>query len=160
YTDNMVPQVAVRSIRQTLGQSLHRYKFRENRLNQSGFIEKAHTARPVRIDEQLAQLLSNALGANDGDLGRGSLDRGTRGRLDVELKPRRKPDGAEHAQLVLRDARRRIADGPQDLRFQIVLPADIVDELVFHRVEEHAVDREVTAQSVFAGRGEDNRIGM
>ena len=40
------------------------------------------------------------------------------------------------------------------------LAADVVDEPVVERVEEHAVDGEVAALGVLLGRGEDDRVGM
>ncbi len=61
---------------------------------------------------------------------------------------------------VLGEALLRIADGAQDFRFQIGLAADVVDELVRGRVEEHAVDGEVAALRVFLRRGGRDGHGM
>ena len=43
---------------------------------------------------------------------------------------------------------------------EVLLAADVVDEQVVERVEEHAVDGEVAAQGVLAGGGEDDRVGV
>ena len=94
----------------------------------------------------------------DGDLPRHRLHRCQRARLDRQPEARGQADAAEHAQLVLAEACRRVADGPQHAGVQVLLAADVVDQLVFQRVEEHAVDGEVAAQGILAGRGKHHGI--
>ena len=50
----------------------------------------------------------------------------------------------------------RLTDGAQDFVFQILLPADEVDDFVFDRIEEQTIDREIAALGVFFGRCEAN----
>src|SRR5262249_6545033 len=60
----------------------------------------------------------------------------------------------------LGEALGRRADGPQQARREVFLPADVIDDLAGERVEEHAVDGEVAPQGVLALGREDNRVGV
>ena len=55
--------------------------------------------------------------------------------------------------------RLRIADGAQHAFVQIRLAVDVIDELSLERIEEHAVDGEIAALSILAGRRENDLIG-
>ena len=59
----------------------------------------------------------------------------------VKSERGRKPHGAQQPQLVFGESGLRVTDRPQNAPGQVVLPADIVDDGVLQRVEEHAVDR-------------------
>ena len=46
-----------------------------------------------------------------------------------KLEPRRQPDGAEHAELVLAEPRQRVADGAEHAILQVRVAPDVVDQL-------------------------------
>src|SRR5262245_42123320 len=56
--------------------------------------------------------------------------------------------------MVLTKAVLRITDCAKTPGFEILLPADVVDDLRCHRIEEQPVDREVAALGVLLGGGE------
>ncbi len=151
HAQHMVPQVAVRLVRRALRQTFHRQQFRQNGPGQAKFQEQVHAAGPVWRQQQFPQLLGNPLRAHNQDLPGHRGNRHRRRRFHGEIETRGDAHGAEHAQLVLGKAHGRLADRAQNLPLQVRLSADIIDELVLQRIEEHAVDGEISPQRVFAG---------
>ncbi len=78
--------------------------------------------------------------------------------IDREVEPCRHSHRAEDAELVFREPRDGVADRAEQLRIEIRPAADVVNQLALHRVEEHAVDREVAALCVFLWRRKDDRV--
>src|SRR5205823_10212002 len=132
----------------------------QERLDQPHVIQEVHAAGTPRVDEELPQFLGNPFGADDGDFRGHFLDGYFRRRVDGQVEAGGEADGAEQAELVLAEALARLADGPQDSRFQVLLAADVVDDFAADRVEEHAVDGEVAPQGVLARRAEDDGVGV
>ncbi|HEY8311829.1 MAG TPA: hypothetical protein VIG47_14800, partial [Gemmatimonadaceae bacterium] len=81
------------------------------------------------------------------------LNRGERARLDGETKPRGEAHGAQHAQLVLREAERGLADGADDAAGEVLPTTDDIEDAAGEgiaaferdRIEQKAVDGEVAA---------------
>src|SRR5258708_3815124 len=74
--------------------------------------------------------------------------------FDLEPKTRSEAQGAQQAEVVFFKAGIGLADGPEELVLQIVLPADVVDDLVSDGIEKEPVDRKIPAFGVFFGGGE------
>src|SRR6516162_3637383 len=69
--------------------------------------------------------------------------------------------GTKQTQLVLGEALMRIADGANDAVLQVGAAADVVEDFAGGRVEQQAVDGEVTALHVKPGFGaEAHLVGM
>ena len=88
------------------------------------------------------------------------MNRRERDRLDGEAEARREAHRAQHAQAILTDARRRIPNRPNDPQPQIGLAADVVDQRIADRVQEHAIDGDVAPPRVFLRRAEAHRGRM
>src|SRR5262249_57212892 len=110
------------------------------------------------VDQDLAQLLRDPLGADDRDLWGHLADRRGRRRLDRESESGRESNRPDQAQLVLPEAGPRVADSPKNLGPQVRLSADVIDDAAVERVEEHAVDGEIPAGRGLLGGREDDRL--
>ena len=86
-----------------------------------------------------------------------------RGRLNFEAQPRRKAHRAQQAQAILGEARRRVADGADDLRFEVRPATHKIEHptpaLIRQRIQEHPVHGEVAPGGVLLGRGEMDALG-
>src|SRR5882724_2691651 len=72
-----------------------------------------------------------------------------------------KPEGAQHAQLVLGETQHRIADRADDFSAKIVLAANVVENLVVHRIEQQAIDGKVAALDILLRAvAETNLVGV
>src|SRR5438046_1283698 len=76
-----------------------------------------------------------------------------------QLKARGNAHRAQQTQLVFLEAQLRLANGAQNPCVQIRLTIDIIKQLASDRIVEHAVDREISAQSVFSCGRENDLIG-
>ncbi len=77
-----------------------------------------------------------------------------RGFVDGEAETCREADGAQHAELVLGQARGRITDRAHDAASEVLGAADVVDDTLRDRIEEHAVDGEIPPPRVLLGAAE------
>ncbi len=103
------------------------------------------------MSEHLLQLLAHPFGRHLGQLGGVCLDRGQRYRLDRKAQPGRETHRSQKPQMILSEARRRLADGSDKTRLQVCSPADVIDHPHVQRIEEHPVDREVAPLGVVLG---------
>ena len=82
------------------------------------------------------------------------LDRCPRGGVEGEAEGGGKPHGPQHPQMVFAESHRGHADRPHDAGGEIGLATNIVVHLAGPRIEEEAVDREVSPLGVEFGGGE------
>ena len=80
--------------------------------------------------------------------------------VDREIESGGEADGAEHAEFVFAKPQAGVADGADDVGFEVFLAADVVDDLFGDGVEEQAVDGEVAALGVVLGGGERDAVGV
>src|SRR5205823_4136417 len=67
----------------------------------------------------------------------------------------------QHAQVVFSESLLRIADGANDLCFQVSLTTNVVKDLVLDGIEQQAVDRKIATLNVFLRRlSEAHLVGM
>src|SRR4051812_14168134 len=71
--------------------------------------------------------------------------------FNLELETCRKPNRAKESEMVLFETVVWIANSSDDLFFQILLAADVVDHLVLDRVEKQPVDGEIATLGVLLG---------
>ncbi len=127
---------------------------------QSRLDQQPDTTAAIGVGQDQAQLGRDPLGADHLNLLGHLFDGLARGRIDLEAEHRGEPHGPQQPQLVFAEPGCRIADRSNNAAGQIVLPADEVDHLRSLGVVEQAVDREVAALGVVAGRAEGDGVGM
>ncbi len=99
--------------RRPLRQSLHRQQLRQDLRHQSQLEQQRQAAHAPRMDQQLAQLFRDALGADHRDLA-GHCSDGRRGRrLDRQVEARGDAHRPQETQLVLAEANGRFANGAE-----------------------------------------------
>ena len=81
------------------------------------------------------------------------------GRLDLEAKLDGETDSTEKAKTILRKTGDWVADGTDKFCGEIGLSLDVIEELIFERIKEHAVDGEVATFGVLLGGGEGDGGG-
>src|SRR5205085_570832 len=154
------PQIACRRYWRTLRQTLHRYQLGKYRRHQTRLVKQVDSLRSPGTDQQLSQLVRDALHADRLDLVRHSLN----GKLGLRFNPKGEPGGnascPQHPQLVFLETLHGVADGPQDPCVQVLTAADIVDKPVFDWIEEHSVDGKIPAQRILFCRGEGHGVGV
>ena len=101
------PDVALGMVVRRLLDAVHARDLGQHDGQQPGLVEQLEAAPGAALGEDLHDLVADALGGDVGQRRRGGDDRGARRRIDPEAEARREADGAQHAQAVLRDARRR-----------------------------------------------------
>ena len=72
-------------------------------------------------------------------------------RFDLETEHGGETNRAQHAQPIFRETLRRIADRPNQFRFEIGAAADKIDDFILLRIEKHSVDGEIAPLRVFFG---------
>ena len=148
--------------------AVHGDGFGEDFGEQAEFVEKLKGSTRVTFGEHAGEFVAHALGADLINSG-GKVCDGLRGfGVDVEAEAGGEADGPEHAELVFGEAGDGVADGADDAKLEIVAAVDevangaveIVRGFEVERIEEHAVDGDVTAEDVFARiGGEANGVG-
>lgn len=146
-------------IRRLLG-AFHLDCFGHYLLEKPGGIQQAHCLGARRVREHLLQFRAYALGADLLDERCEFLDGAERPGLDFEAEPRRETHRAHKPQMVLQEARARLADGADGFRLDVRAPANEVQRLVRDRVVEKAVDGEVAPLGVLLRRRERDRRRM
>src|SRR5207245_1778017 len=63
--------------------------------------------------------------------------------LDLKPKARSKSYCPQHAKMILLKPLIRIPDRAENLRSQVFLSPDVIDHLLFDRIEKHPVNREI-----------------
>jgi len=120
--------------------------------------EQLEAAAGTALGEDSGELVADALGADEGDLGGVAANGGGGGGVDLEVEARGEADGAQHSQLVFGEAQVGVADGADDAGGEVFAAVNEVERggggvSRCERVEEHSVDGEVAAEDVFAGIG-------
>ena len=129
--------------------SLHRGDLRQHFPEQTTLVEHQERAAGMTFDEHAREFIAHPFPRDRTDLAGQLLDRRKCGRLDRVFKTRRKAQRSQHAQLVFGKTTFRIADGTDDLVFQIPASADKVEHLPTHGIEQHPVDRKIAPRHVF-----------
>ncbi len=160
HQHGVVPQIARRLHGLALRHAVHRADLRQDHRQQADSVGQPQPDYAVRIDQQAAQFLGDALGADDRYLAGHFAHGRFSGRVEFELEPRGEPDGAEQPQFVLVEPLARIADRTKHTALDVGPAADEIEQLVAHGVEEHAVDREVATRGIGFGRTELDAVRM
>src|SRR5262249_20147655 len=77
--------------------------------------------------------------------------------IDREAESSGQPYRAQHAELVLVESSRRIADRTHHAAREVLAAADVVDDPILDRIEKHAIDGEVPARRVLLRVAERDR---
>ena len=157
------PDIALGMILRRLFDALHSLKFRQYLGQQAAGVEKLEATPRRAFSEDAGEFFADALRRYLG-YGRCLLAyRRKRSGFDFKAQSSRKANGTQHAKLVFGEAQPGIADGAEDLLMQIGLAADKVQHAVFQavallkreRVQQQAVDGEVTPQDILARIGRE-----
>jgi hypothetical protein len=98
----------------------------------------------------LRELITHPFLRDNADLTGQLLDRSKRAPLDRVFKTRGKAHRPQHAQLVFGKTTFGIADGTNDLIFQVAAAAHVIQNVATHGIEQHPVDRKIAPSHVFA----------
>src|SRR5262249_44065279 len=109
--------------------SLHGGNLRQHFVQQARIVQENERLFGMSFCKHLSEFVATPLAADLVNLGGEPLQRRKGGGLDCILKSRREAHGPEHAQLILSEARIRIANRSDDMRSKIFLPADEVEDL-------------------------------
>ena len=115
----------------------------------------------MAFGEHLVEFVANALTADLANICCESLDGGKSLGLNFVAQAGCKTDCAQHAQFVFGESLLRIADGANDVVFQVGLTMNVVEDLFLDGIEQQPVDGEVAPLDIFLGRlGKAHLIGM
>ena len=117
-------------------------------------------ADPARMDQERAQLIGDALGANHRQGGCHRLNGGGGSGLDGQVETRGQAHGPQQSQLVFHEPLAGLTDGAEYARLEVCPATDVIHQGVLKWIEKHAVDREVATQGVLPTRGKHHGIGM
>ena len=129
HQHRVVPEVPLGLHRLALEQPLHRHQGGQDGGDEARVEGQVHGLGPALVHEHSPQLLGDPLGGDGDDLAGHRLEGRQGRRLDLKLEPRRQPDRAEHAELVLAEPGRGVADGAEEVILQVRLAPDVVDQL-------------------------------
>ena len=160
HEQRMRPDVALGMVERRLRDAFHREQLGHDGGEQARRVQQLEAALGGALAEDEADLLADALPGDAVDVGGLAPDDVPGGGVDREVEARGEAHRAQHAELVLVEAGRGIADRAHDAAREIVAAADVVDDAVLDRVEEHAVDGEIPARRVLLGVAERDRHGM
>ena len=114
-----------------------------------GRLEHLEAAPRTPFEQDLHDLVADALPGDRVDSRRESHDRGERLRFDLPVESGGEAHRAEQSKPVLVEARDGVADRADDATLEVRPAAHMVDRLVGSvRIEEHAVDGEVAALGI------------
>ena len=105
------PDVALGMELRRLLDALHLLDFRQDFVQQAGFVQQLEGAARVAFGEHLGELVADAFAADLRDLRRQLLDGAHGVRVDLVAEAGGEAHRAQHAQLVFREALLRRADG-------------------------------------------------
>jgi hypothetical protein len=115
---------------------------------QPGLDQQRHRAPGGAAAKEAIDLLEHARLGALGDLPAVAQERRQRLRLDLEVEPRGELHRAQHAHRVLAEPDVRVADRAHGAAFEVIEPADVVDDPLGLDVVEQAIDGEVAAPGV------------
>src|SRR5215469_3165704 len=128
---------------------MHLADFRQYVLQKPTLIEQIESPHPMRIGHDLHELVPDPFLAHGSNLLRLFSTCFPGGGFDLEVQGSCKSNCAQQTKMVLRKTLAGIADRPDEPTFKIQFTADKIDDLIRHRIIEHAVNGEITALSVF-----------
>ena len=129
--------------------SLHGLDLRQDFVEQTRFVQQQKCAARMPFSQHSREFVADPLTGNRVNLSRLLLDRFESCRLDLVVKAGREADRSQHAELVFGKAMFGFTNGSDDSGFQILLPTDVVKDLVGQGIEQQAVDSEITAKHIF-----------
>ncbi len=100
-------------------------------------------AGTTRVREHFSQLLRDSFGRDLRDQRGHCLHRGVGGGIKREIEPRSESYGTEQAEFIFPEAGCGVTDRAKDFSVQVFSAADVVDDRVRERIEEHSVDGEI-----------------
>src|ERR1700681_4619343 len=112
--------------------AFHGSDFGKNLLEEPGFIQKFEGPPRRTLGEKFGEFFAKALRGNLVDLPDVAAYGPKRGGFDFEAEARRKSHCAHHAEFVFCETALGLADGSNDFRFEVRLPADEIEH--FFRV--------------------------
>ena len=127
-------------------------ELRRNRAQQLRRLQLAEALLRGAGAQNLEVLFQQACGRAAADLVAMGLDRLDGRFVDVEVQARREDDGAQHADGILEEPHRGIADRSDQPRAEILEAVHVVDDRERGDVVEERVDREVAPERVLFGR--------
>ncbi len=128
------------------------------RAHELGVLEHRVPAATRREDP--AELDAHALAGNRVEQGRAGREGRGGLRLYIEIEPAGEADGAEHAERILLEAHARHADGADEARLEVLVPAEKIEHAAVG-MPCHGVHGEVPAGEVVLHRPHrDNLLGM
>jgi general secretion pathway protein D len=104
-------------------------------------------------NQDTRQLVADAFSRYALDAGRMSLDRSKSIALNIEPQPSRKPNRAQHAQVILGKARPRITHRANQASLQIRKAADVIDHFSSSRFTKERIYSEIAALRVVESAG-------
>lgn len=122
-------------------------------------MSEAHGDVAMGIDEHPLEFLGDPLGADGVDVGGHRADSFRGGGVELEVEVAGEAEGAEEAEFVFTEAFEGIANSADDAFGEVLLAADVIEDLISDRIEEHTVDGEVAALGVFFRGAEDDVLG-
>jgi len=152
--------IALRVVRRIMREFDESVDLRQQKRQQAGFVKQADPASAVPGDQDLRELVANALGGDVGNARMLRFDRGARRPVDHESQHRGEPNGPQHSQPILAEALKRIADGADDSLFEVRASAHEIEDLLREWILEHPVDRKVATRGVGSRIREAHCLGM
>ena len=143
--------IALRVPARRLSDVAHGRDFGQHRRQEPRGREQFEGARGTSLEQDADDLLADPLPGDFGDVRCRDADGGECSGFDLGLEARGKAHGTQEPQPILAEALCRIANRPDHPRREIALTTDVVDDLAALRVEEHAVDREITPRGIAPG---------
>ena len=142
--------------------AFHVFDFRQELVQQARFVQQFECAARVAFSEHLGEFVANAFVADLVNFRSKAPNSRECRRINRVFEASGKADGAQHTQLIFAKAPFRIANGTDQLAFEILAPADEVEyAVVVERIHEQTVDGEIAPLHVFARIGAvGNLVGM
>lgn len=133
--------------------------FWEDLGHEAGMDEEVEAGLAMGGEPDAVEFVADAFGADFGNQGSGLLEGGPGSGFDGEAEGGGEADGAEEAEVVFLESGGGLANGADELGFEVGLAVDVVDERTGFGVVEEAVDGEVSTFSVLFGCGKRNGFG-
>ena len=140
---------------------LHGRDLRQDVTKHAAFIQQQKRFVPLALGQHAGQLIAYPLSRDQSNLVRQYFDGLECARVDDVAEAGGKPHRPQHAQLVFREAKLRIANRPNHSRSQVFPSPNKVQDLSAYRIEQHAVDGEIAARDILPRvSAEPHLIGM
>lgn len=127
--------------------------------HETGMNEEVEAGLTIRGEPDAVEFVADAFGADFGNQGSGLLEGGPGGGFDGEAEGGGEADGAEEAEVVFLESGGGLANGADELGFEVGLAVDVVDERAGFGVVEEAVDGEIAALGILFWSGIGDGFG-